>query len=610
MKTQLVPVDAIRARWDLNRDRNDEHVRALALRINRDGFDENYPVRLVKVNGALILAAGHHRFAAAIGEHVRRGDGGYERDLTFENLPLAEIWAEVVLGDMDDVICSMQVDHFQFDPAVTAGMGKPLTPNEKKEQCKTLLGFPEFYGKSLRALETEFGIPKSTLQVWKEEVTVQIGQCAAAKLTPEQLLSDFGMTPERLEKMRYLAESGEREGADGRVMKTQASADKKARAAEKAKARANAEFQVALEGVEKSIDAILKSNATLKIETVRRRLFADFGIGDPPQVEDAKALTGLKNELQKPSASLWCREFDLQNQVNEFGETLQELGPNFLIEKSAHALQAVEKTRSADYESIERGERLEKLEKFVAQLPGIIEKETAARNAEIAKAEEAKAEEDLRKAKAAAVSAAERLERVFKDSAALDKSNGGYRDFLAKACGSGVYSQNVRVADFITPEIIDEKKHAYRVRNCADRIVNDFTKSQKPTWMQAFFKAEQEPNVAAAAGQAREAVQKSDNEKHDEPSADTPSPGSGNSDLNADSAVTDRRALETDLQAAADAVTAILPPGERGRGDVISHISEKVFAERGLEIDERLAILRDLILRDLQVLSTARLTKS
>lgn len=606
MKTQLVPVDSIRVKWELNRDRNDEHVRALAFRINRDGFDENYPVSLVKVNGDLILAAGHHRFAAAIGEHVRRGDGGYERDLTFENLPLQEIWAEIVLGDIDDVVREMQVDHFQFDPAVTAGMGKPLTPNEKKEQCKTLLGFPEFYGKSLRALETEFGIPKSTLQIWKEEVTVQIGQCAAAKLTPEQLLSDFGMTPERLEKMRYLVDSGERSGADGRVMKTQASAEKKARAAEKAQARANAEFQVGIDGVQKGIDTILESNPTLKMETVRRRLFTDFGIGDPPELKDVQALTGLKNDLQKPSESSWCREFDLQNQVNEFGETLQELGPNFLIEKSARALQGIENTRSGDYESTEQGERLEKLEKFVAQLPGIIETETAARNAEIAKAEQARGEEQLRKAKSSALSAVEELKKVFADSAVVDKSAGGFRDFVAAACASGFCGQNVQVVDFITPNIIDEKKHAYRVRNNADKIVRAIAKAQKPTWMRAFFESAEEPNVAAAAGQARAgSVQKSGNEKHDEPSADRASVRSEMSDLKTDSAVTDMRVLETDLQAVVDCARAVVPA--RGNCALVGKYDELLSAE-AISSEERVAILCDLLLLEKSRLQTARLT--
>ena len=209
--------------------------------INRDGFNEKYPVCLIKfADGSLHLAAGYHRFAAAIGEHVKVLGGGYARDLTFENLPLASVPAETILGNMDDVIRLIQIDNFKHDAAVNADVGKALSRAEKKEQCLRLLGFPEFFGKSLRVLETEFGMPRSTIAELKKELTVRVGQCAERELSDLELLNDFGLTRARFDKMLLLIRSGARAGADGRVTKTQASAVKK----ESALARAAAELRL------------------------------------------------------------------------------------------------------------------------------------------------------------------------------------------------------------------------------------------------------------------------------------------------------------------------------------------------------------------------------
>ena len=103
MKIIDVPIVQIQTHWNLNRVRDDMHVIALARHINAHGFNANYPIQLVKLGDAqLHLAAGHHRLAAAAGEHLRHEDGGYQRDMTFKNLPLETVPAVITLGDFNE----------------------------------------------------------------------------------------------------------------------------------------------------------------------------------------------------------------------------------------------------------------------------------------------------------------------------------------------------------------------------------------------------------------------------------------------------------------------------------------------------------------------------
>lgn len=653
MKAILVPVSGIETYWHLNRKRDDEHVRALATAINRDGFDQRYPVRIVKsADGKLHLAAGYHRLAAAVGEHVDVGGGQYERDGTLVNLPIEEIWAEIILGDLNDVVKTMQLDNFKHDPAVTAGVGKPLTAAQKKEQCKALLGFPEFFGKSLAILETEFGIPKRTLSNWKSEVSVLIAQCADAEISDLELLNEFGFTRERLDKMKYLVQSGEVAGADGRITKTQASADKKADARE----LAISDFRDAHDAVQLRISEISEKCSTLSRESIKRRLYTDFDLKHETNASrwsveklasQAKAISALRAEIADSKTS-WCVEFWNSHKVQREANALRGLGEPFLSARAERVLQNADFCKTADFEVIDAGDRRNDLENLANELSGVLQEEQHLRSEKKAREDAAarveKAKADLEKAVRAATRACADLQETFGISAIADTSSEGYEEFLRAACTAGKYSsRHLSVRHFLYPEEISDSDLGYRIAGIAKKIRLHISASPPLTWIKPFLKVQNPPpaisqpgdpepsavetpirkeqvsapiasakslsnrnpdlinlpsSPGAAAGQISEKsesapaetrLQKSENEKRAEPSAHTPSPRSGISDL--------ERALQNSI----DSLSAVIPDGIFGNHAEKAQISEKI-RESCADPLERVDVLRRLLMGELSLL--------
>ena len=644
MKTTLVPVSGILTYWHLNRKRDDEHVRALATAINRDGFDQRYPVRIVKTpDGKLHLAAGYHRLAAAAGEHVDVGGGQYERDATLVNLPIEKIWADVVLGDLNDVVKTMQLDNFKHDPAVTAGVGKPLSSAQKKEQCKTLLGFPDYFGKSLALLETEFGIPKRTLANWKSDVGERIAQIASADLSDLELLNDYGFTRERLEKMAYLVKTGAVSGADGRVTKTQASADKKARARE----LAISDFRSAHDEVQKSIDMICENCTSLARETIKRRLYSHFDLSHETNASrwsveklasQAKAISALQAELSDLKKSGWAREFWNTHKVSSAAAELRGLGAPFLCEEVEQVLQTADFCKTGDFEVIDAEERRKELVDLAKEISDILQAERDLRAqkkaVEDAAAREEKARVDLEKSVRAATRACADLQETFGRSAIADQSAEGYEKFLGAACTGGRFSsRHLSVRHFLRPEEISDKDLGFRIAGIAKKIRLDIASSPPPKWIKPFLKVQNPPptmppaqnsdgNEQASAPvlpksvydpgalnlpprpapgnslsekseseseDVRAPAPKSDNEKRADAVGDTPSPRSGISDL------------ERALQVSIDSLGAVLPDGVGTAHAEKAKISE-VIRETCADPLERLEILRRLLMGELSLL--------
>ena len=608
------------------------------------------------------MAAGYHRLAAAVGEHVDVGGGQYERDGTLVNLPIEEIWAEIILGDLNDVVKTMQLDNFKHDPAVTAGVGKPLTAAQKKEQCKALLGFPEYFGKSLSVLETEFGIPKRTLSSWKSEVTVLIAQCADAEISDLELLNDFGFTRERLDKMKYLVKSGERAGADGRSTKTQASADKKADARE----LAISEFRDAHDAVQKAIETICEKCDSLTRDTVKRRLYSHFDLGHETNASrwsaeklatQGKAISALQNSLQNLRAG-WGLEFWNTHKVARDAAALRAMGAPFLSECAEQVLQDADFCKTADFEVIEEGARRNDLENLAVEISGVLQAERDLRAQKKAREDAAarieKAKSDLEKAVRAATRACADLQETFDISAIADTSPEGYEDFLRAACTAGNYSsRHLSVRHFLFPEEISDSDLGYRIAGIAKKIRLHISASPPLKWIRPFLKVQNPPaaisqpsapepsdpppggpepsavssmtseeqvsapivsgkglsnrnpelinlppsaGAAAATSEKSEsesavtaALQKSENEKRADASADTSSLGSGISDL--------ERALQNSI----DSLSVVIPDGIFGNHAEKARISEKI-RESCADPLERVDVLRRLLMGELSLL--------
>ena len=649
----LIPVSGIIEHWDLNRDRNDLHVDALAKHIDADGYNDEYPISVVRIGDAFHLAAGHHRLAAAKTE-----------DLLYPNLPLEKIPALVIEGDIDDVVRMIHEDNFKHDPALNSALGMPLTRDQKKEQCRQLLQFPEYWEQSDERLSPIFGVHHSTISRWRGELTLAMQDCArkmeSAEMSAETLFKNFGLTQERLEEIISLIKSGKRIGVDGRITYTQAAAGKK----EDARAKAVKTFQESHRAVISALADIHIECPSLKREVVKKRLYEHFDLAHEANAsrwsveklaKQQKAISLLRSELQDRSASRWCEEFRRLEKVKASAMELRALDQPFLTAGPVEILEEVSAVRSDDFEKTEQAMRLEILSNLAKRVREILDVERAARD------------DNLQDARAAANSARDFLMRLFRERALQpDAAGQSFRDFISAGLeipkSAEGYSDKLSVEQFLNPNSIDFARRAWAVQNICKRMGAELKSDEPPTWMHSFLKkfpvsrapvqpssektepipsaVTREPTSEKSApvlpktvydpsslnlpprpspgqnalsekgesdvGETRASVRKSDNERRADAVGARASVDVGNSDLGTDSA--DTLGLESDLQTAADAVSAILPVGERGRGDVTSHISEKVFKEKSLSAEERLAVLRDLILRDLQVLQTARLT--
>lgn len=649
MTKHLVAVDQIEVNWSLNRERNEEHVRAIAAHMNERGFDEDYPVRLVKFeNGALHLAAGFHRYAAAVGEHIRVGGGAFQADCTFTNLPIDRIWAEQELGNLDRLIEIIQRDNFRHDPALDFRLGLALTQAEKKEQCLRLLLFPETFKKDVRELGAEFGVGKSTAATWKDDACALILEIADLQLSDEQLLNLYSLTPGRFSDMLLLVKSARR-----------ASAEKK----EGARVRATAEFETSKSSVQKSIDALCAEFGNLDRGDIQRKLYTDFGIADVEigelSAEELKkeraAFRELQADLQFPNESLWGIEFSAFDAVLELRSELNGLGPLFELQASADALDRARKIDTGGFESQERDARLTELENLKNFLPGVIDGEIAERE------DQAKAHDELKRLCDAAGKACSLLVQDFRERAADRES---YPKFVARALEfpktPDGYSDTVTVVEMRGPEKLKNTGRAYAVRGVAEKLRADLTSEEPPKWMQEFLKSPvssattsekiEEPSAVetpirkeiasgpepsaldtssekeqasapirtehrvsnadfdlinlqssagAAAGLTSEkresesavtaALQKSENEKRADARADTPSPRSGISDF------------ERALQNAADEFQSVLPIGISVNHDAKAQVSELIRNLSSNQL-ERIAIYHALFLGELSLL--------
>ena len=363
--------------WELNREKKEEHVDALARHINENGFDKSYPLRVVDIDGEYHLAAGHHRLAAAT-----------LSDILYPNLPMERIWSCVIPGTMDDVIKIMQEDNFCHDPAVNPSVGLPLTRAEKAQQCKRLLMFEFIFRQSNRALEMRFGVHHTTVARWREEVCVALQQMAAANLSEKQLLAEFAMTPQRLEVMLALVDSGERDVKRGDSTYTQ-----KTVAGERT--AAIAEFRETHQTLQAAIQKLVADKSTLRLSHVKGQLYAAFDLRFAANASKWP-LSAIRNELlnmgllldmlENPKSAL-NYEYHMLHEVNTSCEQLDDLveWPSAPITEAARQLQREMKRHIFDrtwWDAL-RADRIEALEDIQSRFGSVFKNEFQAQEEEV-----------------------------------------------------------------------------------------------------------------------------------------------------------------------------------------------------------------------------------
>lgn len=136
--------------WNLNRRRNEQHVDALAQRMQAiGGFDSDYPIGTIEIEGELHVYSGHHRVAAA-----------FSRDIVpyqfYPLLPLEKVPVTVIQGDEDTLIEQMWTTHLVSN---SEDGTLSLSGNLIDDALCIVLAFPHFYRLSPRKLSKMWNVP-------------------------------------------------------------------------------------------------------------------------------------------------------------------------------------------------------------------------------------------------------------------------------------------------------------------------------------------------------------------------------------------------------------------------------------------------------------------
>lgn len=148
-------------RWDLNRGYNEEHAYALARDMQAiGGFDADYPIGTIEIEGELHIYSGHHRAEAA-----------FSRDITpyqfYPLLPLQKVPVTVIKGDEDMLIDKMWTTHIISDSEdCTLG----FTGYVMDRALGIALGFPHYYRLSPRKLSNMWKVPAKYIRSVMVEV--------------------------------------------------------------------------------------------------------------------------------------------------------------------------------------------------------------------------------------------------------------------------------------------------------------------------------------------------------------------------------------------------------------------------------------------------------
>ena len=194
--------------WKLNRERNEEHVYALAQDMQAiGGFDPLCPIDTVEIEGKLHVYSGHHRVAAA-----------FSRDTCFPLLPLGGVPVTVIQGDMDTLIENMWRAHDVHNRVFAAGPKLQLTYSEKAMKYRTLMSFPHIYRQPSAQLCQLWNVTSKIIDWLRHEVRDDLwGIISSDKVYPNGypgwiLLEHHHYTPKRLAAMIELIKSDARTG--------------------------------------------------------------------------------------------------------------------------------------------------------------------------------------------------------------------------------------------------------------------------------------------------------------------------------------------------------------------------------------------------------------
>ena len=516
MNLQLIAPDGIKTHWDANRAFNKKHMHAIARHMDANGFDKAHPLRVVQFSDeSLHLAAGHHRHTAAM-----------LLDTTYDNLPLAEVWAEIIAGDMDTLIRIMEEDNIrEHSPGANRHRGLPLSRDRETQSIVTMMMFKDVFLQSDRKLGVRFGRSHANIGDLRKEVSGKIFQIESAlehAETEEEksaVLLEFRITETRLYEMLGVIRSGEREVTRGNTTYTQ----KTVAGTDRQEAERVALIETCLQHIADirfEINALVEEYPTLEASKVKRRLYKAFTLNfsDNPKKWTTQ---GLRSETRMRESLLellrdrenplvqndWITEFQMTDSVNEYRNRFTQMeGP--IRDKDAQLLYVdSSKVGTEAWENLSQSARLQNLKEWLHWLPHRMQAEQTQRKEEAERVAANKRRQQRVGAVRTAEAACKRLKTVFHASRIEDKTPAGWHEFLTTACHIGGYSREpIQAKSFKFPHTLkdanDTGQLAYRVAGIADKIAVDLGSAAPPAWITALF-AEPTPAPPPSPAQAK-----------------------------------------------------------------------------------------------------------
>ena len=197
---------------------NQGFIESLRESMQEQGFLPQYPVKVFRVESLTCIetdlpyacVSGMHRTTAA---QLAKID-----QILCEIHPSAD---DAFTGADDAFIETMMTDNFEYDPAQNSELGQIFSKTEKRKACQRLLYIPKFLKMTNSALAAAWHTNEANVRRWRKEVASSFDE-EVTDVVPETLRR-VGITAERLQALKEINNSREREDADGNTVQVRTS---------------------------------------------------------------------------------------------------------------------------------------------------------------------------------------------------------------------------------------------------------------------------------------------------------------------------------------------------------------------------------------------------
>ena len=195
---------------------NQGFIESLRESMQEQGFLPQYPVKVFEAAALTCLEMNGLPYACVSGMH---------RTTAAQLAEIDQILCEVHTGDDDAFIEMMMTDNFEYDPARNSELGQVFSQREKRKACQRLLYIPKFLRMTNSALADAWHTNEANIRRWRKEVVASFDVPEASSNdeggapTFPETLRRVGITPDRLQELKAINDSREREDADGNTVK-------------------------------------------------------------------------------------------------------------------------------------------------------------------------------------------------------------------------------------------------------------------------------------------------------------------------------------------------------------------------------------------------------